>query len=161
MKVALLDRRFGTSEGVNPDRRNNWSIRHGMPEWFNIGYSGNGNTFSFMDAFQEIMTGPSESGTDYTPLKDYDLVYIRARGADEIESTRVLRETCPDPIIIVYTDEWVNFKWFRPDSWITAISKNVDAVTCGFGEPYEKQAFGLMGVNNYHHCPYGGDGRKV
>lgn len=156
MKVALLDRRFGTSEGVNPDRRNNWSIRHGMPEWYS-NYSGNGNTFSFMDAFGEIMTGPSESGTDYTPLIDYDLVYIRARGPAEISSTADLNETCPKPVKIVYTDEWINQRSFDTSSWITEISKNVDAVTCGFGEPYEKEAFAQLGIDNYYHCPYGGD----
>jgi len=155
MKTALLDRRFGT-HGGSGKTADSWSTRHGI-DWDNRSYTGQGNTFAFIDAFGEVMTGPIEAGTDYSVLKDYDLVYLRIRGGNELEPITNLRETCPNTILIGYTDEYTGFYGLTPNSWISNISKQLDAMTCGFGQKYEKYVFDLMGVDNYHSCPYASD----
>jgi len=155
MKTALLDRRFGT-HGGSGKTANNWLVRRGKL-WDNPTHIGQGNTFSFIDTFGDVMTGPIEYGTDYSILKDYDLVYLRIRDGSELGPITNLRRTCPEPILIGYCDEWINNYGLTPMSWIAHVAIQLDAITCGFGYPYEKRAFDSMGINNYYHIPYSSD----
>jgi hypothetical protein len=113
-----------------------------------------------MNTFDEVMTGPLDKHADYNILKDYDLVYLRIRGNDEPNYIKNLRVTCPDSILIGYTDEWVNFRNFPLNTWIYHASLYLDAITCGFGEPHERKAFQMMGIKNYYHLPYAGPIKK-
>jgi len=152
MKTALLDRRFGSHDPRKT--ADTWILRHGV-DWDNPNQTGQGNTFALIDTFGEVMTGPLEISANYDIIKGYDLIYCRVRGAAAVEALRKLRMTCRDSIIILYSDEWVGFSNFTPNTWLTRASKYVDAVTCGFGPKYEAEAFRQMGINNYWHCPYG------
>jgi len=156
VKVALLDRRFGTHGGHD---RTYWLVRKGV-EWYNKDQTGSGNTFAFIDTFGDVMTGPLESGTDYRILQDYDLAFLRARGYDCMLATKQLRETCPNLVIICYTDELVNesINDIRPRrGWIYEISQYVDRVVCSFPAKYDKPKFDKLGATNYEYCPYAGD----
>lgn len=152
MKAVLLDRRLGSHGGHDPQR---WLIRQSA-EIKHKGGKGHENTFAFIDAFGEVMTGSLETVTDYTPIKDYDLIYVRMRQYTGLNGLKKLRNTCKNSIIVLYIDEWVNFINFTPNTWISKASKYVDAVTSGFGAEYEKEAFRNMGVKNYYHLPYAG-----
>jgi len=157
MKMALIERRFGTHDPRNT--KDNWKIKRGVP-WYNPDYSGNGNTFSFIDAFGEVMTGPLEDGVNYSIVKDYDLLYVRLRGPKCAEAVKQLREQCPTPVIIAYTDELVNNSindlCFRK-SWIYDASLHVDVVTSSFPEKYERPKHEKIGLTNWEYCPYGSD----
>jgi len=150
MRIALLDRRFGTYGGHN---KNNWNVLYGVS---GMDARGRENTFSIIDAFGEVMTGPLELGTDYKIVRSYDLIFLRIRAKRELDVVRSIRKICKNSILIGYCDEWVGFKTLTPSSWLTKISRTLDAITCGFGKRYEEMAFQLMGIKNYYHLPYAG-----
>ena len=152
-KVALLERRFGSHDPRHS--KTNWQIRYGV-KWYDKDLIGQGNTFAFIDAFGEVMTGPLEPDMDYSPVKDYDLIYVRIRAPPCVVGVKQLREQCPDPVIIVYTDELANenIKNLCHGGWLYDASKCVDAITCGFPEKYDRPKFEKMGITNYVFCPY-------
>jgi len=157
LKTALIERRFGTHDSRNT--KENWKFKQGVP-WYNPDYNGNGNTFSFIDAFGKVMTGPLEDGVDYRIVKDYDLLYVRLREGKCAEAVKQLREQCPNPVIIAYTDELINESIhdlrFRKH-WIYDASKYVDVVTSSFPEKYERPKYEKIGLMNWKPCPYGSD----
>jgi len=155
MLTALLDRRFGTH-----DERNildNWKVKKGV-EWYSD-QSGSGNTYAFIDAFGEVMTGPLEAGADFSVLKDYDLLYLRLRAEGCAEATKQLREQCPDPVIIGYSDELVNanINYMGGYKWLCEASKYIDVLSSSFPEKYERPKHEALGITNWEFCPYGSD----
>jgi len=157
VKVALLDRRFGKHGGHKPE--DYWRERQGV-EWRNPDQCGQGNTFAFIDAFGEVMTGPLEVGVDYSLLKDYDLLYLRMRDGNCGLATKRLRETCSKPVIIGYTDELVNsgINDLHPHKgWIYEVSKHIDVMISSFPEKYERPKHEKLGITNWEYCPYGSD----
>ena len=154
MKVALLDRRYGTHGGHSP---NNWVIRNASPDLGDIGRGE--NTYSIIDAFGSVMSGSVENGSNFNDLTEYDAIIMRVRyPIGETPHIRRLREACPKPKLIAYTDEWVNYKTEDLHKHgFKELSENVDAIVCGFGKEYQQEIFEGMGITNYHHLAYGGD----
>jgi len=157
LKVALIDRRNGVHGGNTP---NNWNIR----KWANTtgNLQGGENTYALIAAFGEVMMGMCEAGTDFQPLTEYDIIYMRMRNPnEELPHIKRMRETCPKPKIIIYTDEWVNFKTedlAKKQKW-KEVADTVDAITCGFGKKYTEEIFKGLDINNFYHLPYAGDVR--
>jgi len=103
------------------------------------------------------MTGPLEPDVDYSIVKDYDLIYLRVRGPKDDIGVKQLREQCPNPVIIGYSDELVNenIDRIRPhQGWLYEASKHIDVLTCSFPEKYDRPKFEKLGVTNYEFCPY-------
>ena len=157
LKVALLERRFGSHDPRHS--KNEWRIRSGV-EWYNNDQVGQGNTFAFIDAFGDVMTGPLESGSDYSVVKDYDLLYVRLRDHNCAKEVKQLRETCPNPVIIAYSDELVgsHINDLRyHDSWMYDASLYVDVLTSSFPAKYDRPKHEKLGITNWQHLPYAGD----
>ena len=154
IKVALLDRRFGTHGGYD---RTHFTVRRGIKLYSD--QCGMGNTFSFIDAFGEVMTGPLEMGTDYSILKDYDLVYLRIRNARCAEATKQLRHQCPKPVIVGYSDELANdsLNSITATHWIHTASLNTDVTCSSFPEKYDRPKHERAGVINWRCFPFAGD----
>lgn len=155
MKVALLDRRFGTHDERNTIE--NWKIKKGI-EWY-TNQSGQGNTYAFIDAFGKVTTGPLEVGADYSRLKDFDLLYLRIRSSPCAKATKQLRETCSKPVIIGYSDELVgaNINNMSGYEWLREASEHVDVMTSSFPEKYDRPKHEGLGIKNWMFCPYGSD----
>jgi len=153
MKTALLDRRFGTHDSRNTI--DNWKVKKGA-EWYSE-QTGQGNTYAFIDAFGEVMVGPLEKGANYSILKDYDLIYARLRASPCAEAIKQLREECPDPVIIGYSDELVNanINYLGGYTWLCEASKHMDVLTSSFPEKYERPKHEKLGIKNWMFCPYG------
>jgi len=162
IKVALLDRRIGEHGG---QKKPYWKVLFGK-DWKNNQMFGQENTFAFIDAFAEgnkkgVLCGALEVGEDYNKLKDYDLIYLRIRKPVCGEATIQLREQCPKPVIIGYTDELVNTKinahLWKSFKWLEATSRYCDVLTSSFPEKYERPKYEALGVKNWRFCPYAGD----
>jgi hypothetical protein len=147
LKVALLDRRFGT-HGGKP--KNTWKLA--------VNQTGEGNTFAYLGAFSRVMTGSIERGTDYSILKDYDLVVLRVRDPkNELVPIQDLRNNT-SAVILAYCDEWVNYDNEQMIiQKFPELSETVNAVICGFGKHYQEDAFKDIGVTNFHSLPYASD----
>lgn len=159
LKVALLDRRFGR-HGGSREPKDYFTMKYGV-KWFNPDQQGQENTFAFIDAFGEVMTAPLEIGVDYTPLKDYDLLYLRLRDHNCATATEQLRRTCPKPVIIGYCDEAVNTRigmsYWEYYKWIAKASRYTNVMTSSFPEKYERPKHEALGVKNWKFCPYAGN----
>ena len=155
IKIALLDRRFGSESGNIP---NSWIIKKTNS---NVSECARGeNTFALIDAFGETMTGSIEMETEYNDLTEYDAIYMRVRNpVEELNAIKKIRETCPKTVMIAYTDEWVNFNTIEKMQKykFKELSETVDAVVCGFGLNYSQEIFDKLEIKNYYHSPYAGD----
>jgi len=149
MRTALLDRRFGT-HGGHP--KNSWK-----EETLSKGL-GSGNSFTFIDAFSPSMTGSLEVGVDYSPLVDYDLVYMRVRDGNCVKAMKELMEQCPNLVIIAYSDELSNYNINKMDgaSWLYEASFYCDVMTSGFPKKYDRSKHERLGILNWVFCPFGG-----
>lgn len=160
-----MDRRFGTQAGIPPER---WfHIRRGA-EYYNWDYSGSGNTFSFVDAFGEVMAAPLQAGVDFSQLKDYDLLYLRVRDHDCAKAVKELRKQCPEPVIISYSDELANARmpdkshnptplWRYYGEWLPVVAKNSDRLVSSFPDKYDRPKHEALGITNWESCPFAGD----
>jgi len=172
MKVALLDRRFAHSRQDLPEK---FSVKPRI-KWNEPTQNGNENTFAVIDTFDDVLTGPLRQGTDYTILQDYDLIYLRIRELRsrevlklhekgqfvemvEIEPIMDLRKTCPNSIIVGYTDEYVGVSRIDHSmlDGLKKMAQYLDAIVCGFGRDYQADLFSQLGIENYYHLPYAGD----